>query len=99
MVCEIGFPPEVPQIWEAMAASNTIEWVNPACEAMFGWPLEEIRGRRPQEFVLPPELRPSPERMKAFRYDFNRSIFLLSFASSPFDGCVLVAVGGQGSGQ
>ena len=36
MVCEIGFPPEVPQIWEAMAASNTIEWVNPASVVIRG---------------------------------------------------------------
>ena len=52
-----------------------IEWINPACEAMYGWTLEEVRGRRPQEFVLPPEARLSPDRLEAFRYELDRSIF------------------------
>ncbi len=52
-----------------------IEWINSACEDMFGWSLEEMRGKRPQEFVLPPEDRPSPKRMDAFQYDFSRSLF------------------------
>lgn len=25
VVCEIGYPPEVPQIWQAMDAADTIE--------------------------------------------------------------------------
>lgn len=55
--------------------SARIEWVNPACEAMFGWTLSEMLGRKPQEFLLPPERRPSPEAIEAFRYEPGRSLF------------------------
>ncbi|MBC7133162.1 MAG: EAL domain-containing protein [Roseovarius sp.] len=52
-----------------------IEWVNPACERLYGWSLEEMRGRRAQEFILPPEMRPSPAEAAAFRYDPASPLF------------------------
>lgn len=52
-----------------------IEWANPAFTAMFGWPLSDIRGRRPHEFLLPPETRPSAARITAFRYKLDSPIF------------------------
>ena len=52
-----------------------VEWVNPAAEAMFGWSLDEVRGYKPHGFILPTGLRPSPERLKAFRYDLNSKLF------------------------
>jgi len=55
--------------------SGRIEWINPACERMFGWPLEEVRGRKPQEFALPPAMRPAPESITTFRYDPSGGIF------------------------
>ena len=52
-----------------------VEWINPACETMFGWSLEDVRGRRPLEFLTPPDTRPTPEEIAAFRYDLNSSVF------------------------
>ena len=52
-----------------------IEWINPATEAMFGWFLHEVQGKKPHDFILPPGLRPSPDRAKAFRYDLNSNLF------------------------
>ena len=52
-----------------------IEWVNPACEEMFGWTLDEMRGRRPQDFLIPPEVRPLPNELADFRYDLTSPIF------------------------
>ena len=46
----------------------TIIWANPAyCETM-GWSLDEIIGRKPQEFVFPEHLKPCVEEIAAFRY-------------------------------
>ncbi|WP_198389301.1 putative bifunctional diguanylate cyclase/phosphodiesterase [Roseovarius faecimaris] len=55
--------------------SARIEWANPACEAMFGWTLREMQGRKPQDFLLPPDKRPGPEAIAAFRFDPERSLF------------------------
>src|SRR6056297_254527 len=52
-----------------------VEWINPAAEAMFGWSLNEVRGHKPHGFILPEASRPSPERLKAFRYDLNSKLF------------------------
>ena len=52
-----------------------ILWINPACEAMYGWSLAELRGRKPQDFMLPPETRPPPDGIAAFRYDLSSPIF------------------------
>jgi diguanylate cyclase (GGDEF)-like protein/PAS domain S-box-containing protein len=52
-----------------------IEWANPACERLYGWPLEAMRGRRPQEFILPPESRPPEAEIAAFRYDPGSALF------------------------
>ncbi|MFK7938643.1 MAG: EAL domain-containing protein [Roseovarius sp.] len=52
-----------------------VEWMNPACEKMFGWSLEELRGKRLHEFALPQDARPAPEEVAAFRYDVDRPNF------------------------
>lgn len=46
-----------------------IEWSNPAYSRITGFDAEEIRGRRPQEFILPDDEKPSDEEIEAFRYD------------------------------
>ena len=48
-----------------------IEWSNPAYSRMTGFSADEIRGRKPQEFVIPPESRPSPKEIEEFRYDVS----------------------------
>lgn len=48
-----------------------IEWSNPAYSRMTGYSAEELRGRKPQEFVLPPEDRLTPEEIEDFRYDIS----------------------------
>lgn len=52
-----------------------VEWMNPACEAMFGWRREEIIGRVAQEIVTPPGRRKLGAESRDFAYDFNSSIF------------------------
>ncbi len=52
-----------------------IEWINPACERLYGWTLDQMRGRKPQEFILPPETRPSDTEIAAFRYDAQSALF------------------------
>ncbi|MRU15270.1 EAL domain-containing protein [Roseovarius sp. A21] len=52
-----------------------IEWLNPAAEAMFGWSLDEALGKKPHEFILPPGMRPTTERLKSFRYNLNSNLF------------------------
>ena len=52
-----------------------IEWMNPACADMYGWTLEEVRGRNPIEFAIPPEARLSPDQIERFKYEPERSIF------------------------
>ena len=49
-----------------------IEWSNPAYSRITGYSAEEIRGRRPQEFVLPPDKQLSPQQLENFRFDLNK---------------------------
>lgn len=46
-----------------------ILWANPAYCRTMGRPLEEILGRRPQEFCFPPETKPSDEDVENFVFD------------------------------
>lgn len=46
-----------------------ILWANSAYCQSLGWTLEEILGRKPQEFCFPTELRPSDAEIAAFRFD------------------------------
>ncbi|WP_071796524.1 PAS domain S-box protein [Natronohydrobacter thiooxidans] len=38
-----------------VGTDDCVEWVNPAFEARTGWGLDEVRGRRPSEFLRAPE--------------------------------------------
>ena len=55
--------------------TGRIEWMNPACEVLFGWPLSALRGRKAMEFVSLPGNRRLGEASQNFRYDLNSSIF------------------------
>ncbi len=46
-----------------------IIWANPAYCRTVGWDLEDIRGRRPQEFCFPPDLKPTQSEIVNFRFD------------------------------
>ena len=46
----------------------TILWANPAYCKIMGWSLDEIAGRKPQEFVFPEHLKPPADVIAAFRY-------------------------------
>ena len=46
-----------------------IEWANPSYCRMMGYALDEIRGRNPLEYCMPPEATPTAEEIAAFRYD------------------------------
>ncbi|MEM8951940.1 MAG: PAS domain-containing sensor histidine kinase [Pseudomonadota bacterium] len=48
-----------------------IEWSNAAYSRISGFDEDEIRGRKPQEFILPDDLRMSDEEIEAFRYDID----------------------------
>ncbi|MES0880758.1 putative bifunctional diguanylate cyclase/phosphodiesterase [Roseibium sp. SCP14] len=48
-----------------------IEWSNPAYTRLTGYTAEEIRGRRPQEFVLTPENELPAEAIENFEFDLN----------------------------
>ncbi|MES0811608.1 EAL domain-containing protein [Roseibium sp. SCPC15] len=48
-----------------------IEWSNPAYSRLTGYTAEEIRGRRPQEFVLTPENELPAETIESFKFDLN----------------------------
>ncbi|MEM8741972.1 MAG: EAL domain-containing protein [Pseudomonadota bacterium] len=52
-----------------------IEWANPAFTEITGWPLDEILGRRPQEFLLPLDVRPTAREVARFRYDPSSDLF------------------------
>lgn len=41
-----------------LGADGRIVWVNPACEAVTGWSLEELRGQDPAQMPLSPETDP-----------------------------------------
>ncbi|POF29820.1 putative bifunctional diguanylate cyclase/phosphodiesterase [Roseibium marinum] len=49
-----------------------IEWTNPAYSRITGYTAEEIRGRRPQEFILAPESQVSPEEIETFKFDLTK---------------------------
>ncbi|TYC64589.1 EAL domain-containing protein [Stappia sp. BW2] len=49
-----------------------IEWTNPAYSRITGFSAEEIRGRRPQEFILPPANQISAEEIETFRFDLTK---------------------------
>lgn len=46
-----------------------ILWANPAYCRIMGWPLEDIIGRRPQEFCFPPDMKPSDEEIENYAFD------------------------------
>lgn len=48
-----------------------VEWVNPAYERLTGYTLEEMHNRRPQEFVVSDDDKPSPEEIANFKYDIS----------------------------
>lgn len=52
-----------------------VEWINPAAEAMFGWFLHEVQGKKPHGFILPHDLRPAPKETETFRYDLKSDLF------------------------
>lgn len=54
--------------------AGRIEWSNPAYSRMTGFSAEEILGRKPQEFVLPPETRPSQKEIDEFYYDVTSGV-------------------------
>ncbi|MEE4015382.1 EAL domain-containing protein [Roseibium sp. FZY0029] len=49
-----------------------IEWTNPAYSRITGYSAEEVRGRRPQEFILPPANQLSAEEIESFRFDLTK---------------------------
>ena len=51
-----------------------IEWSNPAYSRITGYDADEIRGRRPQEFILPSDEKPSDEEIASYRYDISSGI-------------------------
>jgi diguanylate cyclase (GGDEF)-like protein/PAS domain S-box-containing protein len=51
-----------------------IEWSNPAYSRMTGYSADEIRGLKPQEFVLPKEARQTQQEIDEFRYDISSGV-------------------------
>lgn len=49
-----------------------IEWSNPAYTRITGYTAEEIRGRRPQEFILPPDKKLPPDELESFKFDLDK---------------------------
>ncbi len=49
-----------------------IEWSNPAYSRITGYSADEIRGRRPQEFILTPENQLSENEIESFRFDLSK---------------------------
>ncbi|MEM9632005.1 MAG: EAL domain-containing protein [Pseudomonadota bacterium] len=49
-----------------------IEWSNPAYTRLTGYSAEEIRGRRPQEFILTSDNELPVEAIETFKFDLNR---------------------------
>ena len=78
-----GAPPPVcamivDQIREGICLQDIhgrVEWMNPACEDMFGWRPGEIIGRIAQEIVTPPGRRKLGTESQDFTYDLDSSIF------------------------
>lgn len=50
-----------------------IEWANNAYLAMTGYSIEELKGRKPQELLLPEEDRVSAEEIANYRFDLSQS--------------------------
>lgn len=48
-----------------------IEWSNPAYSRITGFSAEEIKGRRPQEFILPEGAELTPGEVESFQYDLD----------------------------
>jgi len=46
-----------------------ILWANPAYCRTMGWELDEIIGRRPQEYCFPPEVKPTDEEIENYVFD------------------------------
>lgn len=49
-----------------------IEWSNPAYTRITGYTAEEIRGRRPQEFVLPSNKQLPKDELENFKFDLEK---------------------------
>lgn len=49
--------------------SARIVWANPAYQLIHGRKLEDIIGLNPLSFAIPPDEQPTPEAIRAFRYD------------------------------
>lgn len=58
-----------------------VEWMNPACETMFGWSLKNLRGRKAMEFISLPGNRRLGLESQNFRYDLDSSIFMRNVIS------------------
>lgn len=52
-----------------------ILWANPAYCRTMGWSLDEIIGRRPQEFCLPDDIKPPESAIENYRFDPERDDF------------------------
>ncbi|MEO1689508.1 MAG: diguanylate cyclase, partial [Pseudomonadota bacterium] len=52
-----------------MDRSARILWTNAGFSRQTGWSAEEARGRRPQEFLMPQEVRPSQAEIDQFDFD------------------------------
>ncbi len=48
-----------------------VEWFNPALSRMTGYLADDILGRNPLEFIVPPEDRPTPDFIRDYRYDIH----------------------------
>lgn len=48
-----------------------IEWANNAYVRMTGYELDEMVGKRPQELVVPTDIRPSRKELENFRFDLT----------------------------
>ncbi len=53
-----------------------VEWMNPACEEMFGWTLQEARGRKAIDFISLPGKRTLGADNNVFSYDPDSRIFV-----------------------
>lgn len=52
-----------------------ILWANAAFSTMTGYELSELLGHRPQEILLPEDMRPTSEELAEFRYDTESGMF------------------------